>query len=41
VDWFPKSEGLAPLLLGKKATAHEEISSFAFLLLRANRPQRD
>jgi hypothetical protein len=35
-------EGLASLLRSKKTIAYEEkISSFAFLLLRANRPQRD
>jgi len=37
-----KREGLASLLRGKKIIAYEEkISSFAFLLFRANRPQRD
>lgn len=41
VECFPISPGLAPLLRIKKTTAHEEISSFAFLLFRANRPQRD
>jgi hypothetical protein len=42
VESVLKCEGLASLLRGKQITAYEEeISSFAFLLFRANRSQRD